>query len=752
MRRGPAGETQTQEKYNEEGNAFQKAVAGQFRILSLVRTDPSALTFLCSFVGRNATCWIRVLPRHLLSDPDAIGLFHLEAQAASRLSHPNIQRVLETGEAGDFYYIVLEPISGETLRDVIENQPLSSSEAAAVVRAMTFTLDYAHRSGILHLNLRTDNVAFTDDGSPMILGFGVPSGREYSNLIVRRSAAAGPEYIAPEQILGKAIDYRADYYSLGVTLYELLIGRPPFSSAPAAELFFRHLNEEPASPSSINPAISHALSDVVMKLLAKDPTNRYMTTGTLIKALDQISQSQSSEEGLPEGPRNLRTGTANGSGSDKRGDLQYLGRPKSLEELPPRRVSPLPRIASQGFGPFDVDQPIQLPASIEVTNPAASNGSGPLHSVQDSNGLGSSTRKEESAIENEEQPPNRNLMSIDTEPVVAQQPDPVQNSPSISSVPAKPPNSPGFTTFENYFDEEPSFRKATPSADLQSVPQKAVKKRAHIIWLVAALLLIMAAVFPAIGYIQKKRADREAARVRQENFENSQRTRQLASMIQIPGGPFTRGSKDGTDIERPLNTLTVDSFYMDTYEVANIQYDRFIKATNHSAPKNWPDGKIIQGQERLPVTDVSWYDATAYCEWRSQNTGLHFRLPTEPEWEYAARGHDLRRYPWGDDWDKAKANCTDTGRNQPAPIGSYPAGASPFGIQDLAGNVWEWTSDNVTIYPGSKAKIDPSQATEKVIRGGSFADTSKFLTVSYRNWLDPNAISDKVGFRCVVTR
>src|SRR5882724_7442796 len=278
LRGGTAAVESARNHENEEGNAFQRAVSGQFRVTSLIRSEVAAITYLCSFAGSNATCWIRVLPRHLLNNPDAIGLFHLEAQAGSRLSHPNIQRVLESGEASGFHYVVLESVAGETLREVVENQPVSSDEAVAIIRAIIFTLDYAHRSGILHLNLKTENIGFTADGSPLLIGFGIPNGREYSNLVGRRGRSASPEYISPEQILGKAVDYRADFYSLGIILYELLTGRPPFSLAPAAEIFFRHLNEDPADPRSLNPAVTPALSDVVLRMLAKEPTNRYMTT------------------------------------------------------------------------------------------------------------------------------------------------------------------------------------------------------------------------------------------------------------------------------------------------------------------------------------------------------------------------------------------------------------------------------------------------------------------------------------------
>jgi serine/threonine-protein kinase len=268
--------------------------------------------------------------------------------------------------------------------------------------------------------------------------------------------------------------------------------------------------------------------------------------------------------------------------------------------------------------------------------------------------------------------------------------------------------------------------------------------------MIIILIVLMAGVVPAISWYMRRQAVQAVAAARQAAIE-AQKQRP-PGLVMITGGQFLRGSDDGKEIERPLNSATIGDFFIDVREVTNNQYLRFIKATNRSAPANWPGGKIPAGQETIPVTDVTWTDAMTYCQWRNQPDGFKFRLPTEAEWEYAARGRDGRRYPWGNDWVPGNANGKDSGRNQPVAAGTFSSGASPFGLQDMSGNVAEWTADNLNLYPQSKAKLDPRHASDKIIKGGSFADSAENLTTSYRSWMSPDSSSDKVGFRCVATK
>ena len=184
-------------------------------------------------------------------------------------------------------------------------------------------------------------------------------------------------------------------------------------------------------------------------------------------------------------------------------------------------------------------------------------------------------------------------------------------------------------------------------------------------------------------------------------------------MITIPAGEFIMGSNERQD-EQPIHTVYLDTYQIGKYEVTVAQYRDFCKATCREMPVA-PSGGRTDNQ---PITKVTWDDASAFCEWAGG------RLPSEAEWEKAARGTDGRNYPWGNTWDKTKCANSRLGLSSAVPVGSYPAGASPYGCMDMAGNVWEWCADwySPTHYETSPSRNPkgPSSGTSRVLRGGGW--------------------------------
>jgi eukaryotic-like serine/threonine-protein kinase len=214
-------------------------------------------------------------------------------------------------------------------------------------------------------------------------------------------------------------------------------------------------------------------------------------------------------------------------------------------------------------------------------------------------------------------------------------------------------------------------------------------------------------------------------------------------MAYVPGGEFLMGSDIGDEVERPQHSVTVNPFFIDLYEVTNEEYEEFIEATGHKAPRGWTNGHHRPGAARRPVTGVDWEDANAYAEWKGK------RLPTEEEWELAARGTDGRRFPWGDQWKPQAANAASTGHAHPDNVGGHPAGLSPFGAFDMAGNVWEWTASDFTPYSGGQASAKSTDEL-KVIRGGSYQSRMNEATTTVRRGHPARGGQDyqDVGFRC----
>jgi formylglycine-generating enzyme required for sulfatase activity len=227
-------------------------------------------------------------------------------------------------------------------------------------------------------------------------------------------------------------------------------------------------------------------------------------------------------------------------------------------------------------------------------------------------------------------------------------------------------------------------------------------------------------------------------------------------MVLIPAGEFLMGSepdmdKEALPDERPQHTLYLPDYYMARTPVTNAQYAAFVESTGHSQPQHWKDGKPPSGKEDHPVVYVFWYDVVAYCDWLAEVTGKPYRLPSEAEWEKGARGTDGRIYPWGDLLEAWRCNIGGEGTS---PVGVYPTGASPYGLLDMAGNVWEWTHSVDKGYP-----YDPDDGREdleakgpRVLRGGSWFDPSeRYTRCAFRLYLHPSFFYDNVGLRVVVS-
>ena len=148
----------------------------------------------------------------------------------------------------------------------------------------------------------------------------------------------------------------------------------------------------------------------------------------------------------------------------------------------------------------------------------------------------------------------------------------------------------------------------------------------------------------------------------------------------------------GTDSTVPAQKVAVDPFFISETEVTNHQYQEFLKETNHRAPGGWKNGDFPPGAANEPVTAVTWQDAVDYCQWLSTKVGATVRLPLEAEWELAARGPQGLKYPWGNEWDD-RAAASENKHGFVHAVKSYPAGRSPCGAYDMAGNVWEWVAD-----------------------------------------------------------
>lgn len=237
--------------------------------------------------------------------------------------------------------------------------------------------------------------------------------------------------------------------------------------------------------------------------------------------------------------------------------------------------------------------------------------------------------------------------------------------------------------------------------------------------------------------------------------------------VYVAAGPFLMGSPDGQEYhaaELPQHEVTLPAYRIGQYPVTNEEYAEFVKQTKHPVPQHisqklWRGKKPPSNKLDHPVVGVNWYDALAYCQWLSEQTGRRYRLPTEAEWEKAARGTDARLYPWGNQWEPDYCN---TGTKGTTPVTDYPEGKSPFDCFDMVGNVSEWTNtiwghdpaESDFPYPyradDGREALETEEHVNRIFRGGSFRDRKALLTCTTRRWYSPNRRDKRRGFRIVL--
>lgn len=613
---------------------------------------------------------VKVLHSHLVSDRHAVARFQREAMAAARIKHPNAIGVSDFGvtevddQQGEVVYIVMELFVGQSLREAIERKGLLSLERAVlIIRQVCLALEAAHRSGVIHRDVKPDNIVIEKNGEGdlvKVLDFGIAKLLDSSThgRLTRQGVIIGsPHYLSPEQCQNLEIDARSDIYSIGVVLYEMLTGDVPFKAPTPIAVAMLHATEQPIPVREKRPSIPEPVERVVMKALSKNPADRQQSALDLAEEVEQACK----EAGVNILPL---PGTVISSSFRESYELQ-------------------PGFTHAGL----VDSIVQ---ALEFEQIKATNGS------------------LEAALNNRFQTTD----SIS--------PDPDELSSNL----------------DRSMSQAQEIDITQTAYSLPSPRPEARRNYAVIVLTCVTILLGLTTIYLLLA--PAPRPEPQAVTTPPTPVTPTA----PEGMLLIPRGKFVMGSNRGEKYERPAHEVTVASFYLDRTEVSNEDYKKFLDATKHRPPKSWKNGKYPDGEGRRPVTDVSWDDAMSYARWAGK------RLPTEAEWEYAARGNQSLEYPWGNDWIADAAISKESKLTKPANIGSLLKGAGPFGNLDLAGNVWEWTADDYAPYPGNNEKIEPQLMRMKVIRGGSFKSDRRLLASYLRNMVKPEQTDSGLGFRC----
>jgi serine/threonine-protein kinase len=266
---------------------------GRYRVGSVLGRGGMAQVFKGTDTVLNRPVAIKVLSPQFAEDASFVHRFRREAQAAARMSHPNIVGIYDTGSDDGTHYIVMEYIEGRTLADFLAGGGrLMPSRAFELGEAVCGALAYAHASGVVHRDIKPGNIMVTRGGEVKVMDFGIA--RVTSNETVTQTATVlgTASYLSPEQAQGQPVDERSDLYSLGVVLYEMLTGVPPFQGDSAVAVAYKHVQEQPTPPSRLNPEVTPEMDQVVMRALAKNPANRYGSAHELRDDLQRARTGQ----------------------------------------------------------------------------------------------------------------------------------------------------------------------------------------------------------------------------------------------------------------------------------------------------------------------------------------------------------------------------------------------------------------------------------------------------------------------------
>jgi serine/threonine-protein kinase len=310
----------TRSQINRVKAAIEESRRGRqipgYQILGKLGSGAMATTFRARQISLDREVAIKVLPRRLSENADYVERFYREGRAAAKLNHPNIAQAFDVGEAGGYHYFVMEYIEGHMLYDEISDGKIfSEAEALRIVLQVARALEHAHSQGLIHRDVKPKNIMITPEGNAKLVDMGLARNISDSGLAQAEAGKAygTPYYISPEQIRGEVdIDFRADIYSLGATLYHMVTGRVPFDAATPTAVMHKHLKDPLIPPDHINTALSAGLGEVVEVMMNKDRNRRYSSTGDLLVDLEAIAEGEPPLIARRQVGENVLTGLAEG--------------------------------------------------------------------------------------------------------------------------------------------------------------------------------------------------------------------------------------------------------------------------------------------------------------------------------------------------------------------------------------------------------------------------------------------------------
>ncbi len=664
---------------------------GKYKILELVGRGATAEVYRACEVALDREVALKVLRPALVPDVTIFERFLLEARVAARLLHPYIATVFDTGEADGRFYIAMRYVDGRSLDRIIrEDGPLPPAEVLKLARQMGSALYFAHDRGFLHRDVKPANIIRSTQGDYILTDFGLARAMMSTGLTSHTGAILGtPAYVAPEVWLNEPVGPAVDQYSLACVLYEALMGRVLFEGPTPPAVMTAHILKGPGSLEGLPPA----MVDPIRHALHQKPAERFPDLRAFVLALEGGSIPIPSIDPAP-APSPSPAPAA--KPSPVLSVAPSVSPTQPILPPPTDQLGTAPKQKSASF-----HWPVWATILLALGGLVALLGCGLAFVFWDDIFYHPPTQQ---ALMTPViiTPPDLDPTRTPRSPVVITPETNIIVLPTVasngSSPPTKPPAAPTDSPIAS--PEPPALQSCTD-----------------------------------VGQTTIAATDG-------------------ATMLCVPAGDFLMGSdsSEAWENESPVHNVYLDAFWIDKTEVTNAMYARCVAAGVCREPYQFSsktrDSYFNHSDyANYPVIFIDMNDAQDYCNW------VGGRLPTEAEWEKAARGTDGRTYPWGNsNLDRNHTNYNENEGDTTA-VGSYPSGASPYGALDMLGNVWEWTSDWLSddyysLSPRSNP-AGPASGEYIVWRGGSFGSVARVVRVSNRYGGSINYRKDSLGFRCV---
>lgn len=654
---------------------------------------------------------IKQMNTELFPDSKSIELFFDQIRPVISFSHENTISIFDFVSDLSSPVFVMEYMSSGNLHNYLKNNPdLSYGRITELLLSAANTIDKLHKQGFIHGDIKPENFLIDKNGLLKLSDIGLLKALEISTASNKENIKNTPEYTSPEIAEGGDANAFSDQYSLGIIAFELLCGKLPFEGETSLAVLLKQIRQLPPPTETINPVLSPKFNIIFQRALAKIPTDRYPDCQTFINEIKlEIDNLEKYEINIL--LENINKLISN---FDFKTARPFIDKARKISSDP------------------DVLQ--------NLSNIITKNDNADTLYLSSSQSLKYTKTKLNLFKNNFPAYPDRNLI--------------------FNKI--TPPPLPIFKIFWKNFHKSIfiaisiilfGFFLSISSLAFTNYSSMGLAQKATLISYSRTSTPLPPTVTPTVTLTPTITSTVTLTPTQSpiptyvigSIFYRKQDGMKMAF---VPAGSFKMGSKEGQEDELPVHKIYLTDYWIDTTEITNNMYTKCVIKGICTAPVS--DSSFTRNNyysdsqyAEYPVINIDWEQAVTYCKW----TGS--RLPTEAEWEKAARGNDERTFPMGEDIDPRLANYFG-GTGDTSSVGSFPLGKSPYGAFDMAGNVWEWVSSQYKPYPydSKDGREDLTGSNTRVLRGGSWYYHFDLARTTYRYWDTPTRTNFDIGFRC----